>query len=148
MVLNCLPCLFLVASLRFSYTTQGGGPCNASGSTTLMCVVPNFTRLDSEVLMRNISYTKSNVSYTVRYGAAPGPDLRVEELTIDVRPNPVFKEDGSALSQSEFTPGVGGLLRITVSIILITQARHALLYQNGCISQNNTCTILFKGRQS
>ena len=104
-----------------------------------MCVVPNFTRLDSEVPI-------SNVSYTVKYGAAPGPDLRVEELTIDVRQNPVFKEDGSALSQSEFIPGVGGLLRITVSIILITQAQHALLYQNGCISQNNPCTILFKGR--
>ena len=106
-----------------------------------MCVVPNFTRLDSELLMRNISYT-------VKYGAAPGPDLTVDELTIDVRQNPFFEEDGSALSQSEFTPGVFGLLRITVSIILITQARHALLYQNGCISQNNTCTILFKGRQS
>ena len=128
MVLNCLPCLFLVASLRFSYTAQGGGPCIASGSTTLVCVVPNFTRLDSEV-------PKSNVSYTVKYGAAPGPDLRVEELTIDVRQNPVFKEDGSALSQSEFTPGVGGLLRITVNIILFKQEhimyqktlRHALL---------------------
>ena len=77
-----------------------------------MCVVPNFTRLDSELLMRNISYT-------VKYGAAPGPDLRVEELTIDVRQNPFFKEDGSALSQSEFIPGVGGLLRITVSIIFM-----------------------------
>ena len=120
MVLNCLPCLFLVASLRFSYTAQGGGPCNASGSTTLMCVVPNFTRLDSEVPI-------SNISYTVKYGAAPGPDLRVEELTIDVRPNPVFKEDGSALSQSEFIPGVVGLLKITVSFILITQAH--IMYQ-------------------
>ena len=75
-----------------------------------MCILPSFTRQDSEL--------RSNVSYTVRFGAAPGPDLTVEELTINMRPDPFFEEDGTALfSSTEFEPGVGGLLRITVSIM-------------------------------
>lgn len=58
----------------------------------------------------------SNISYTVRFGAVPGPDLTVEELTLHMRPDPFFEEDGSAIiSATEFLSGVGGLLQITVS---------------------------------
>jgi hypothetical protein len=39
--------------------------------------------------------------------------LAIQELTLNLRPDPVFSEDGSALSETEFSPGVGGLLRIT-----------------------------------
>ena len=85
-----------------------GGPCTASGSTALMCVLPSFSRQGSEL--------KLTISYTVRFGAAPGPDLTMEELTLKVKPDPFFKEDGTALvSSTEFLPGVGGLLRISVS---------------------------------
>ena len=71
-----------------------------------MCTLPSFKTSGSEL--------KSNISYTLKYGAAPGPDLTVEALTINMRPDPVFAEDGSALSPTEFLSGVGGLLRITV----------------------------------
>ena len=52
----------------------------------------------------------SNISYTIEVGAAPGPNLTDERLTLDVRPNPVFAEDGSAIDEGE-----SGLLTIVVS---------------------------------
>ena len=73
-----------------------------------MCTLPSFTTSGPEL--------KSNISYTLKYGAAPGPDLTVEALTINMRPNPVFAEGGSALSPTEFLSGTGGLLRITVRV--------------------------------
>ena len=51
-----------------------------------------------------------NISYTIQVGAAPGPDLTIERLTLDVKPNPVFAEDGSAIDEGE-----SGLLTIRVS---------------------------------
>ena len=90
--------------------TEQGGECSiAENSTTLMCTLPSFTMSRPEL--------KSNISYTLKYGAAPGPDLTVEALTINMRPNPVFAEDGSGLSPTEFSSGTGGLLRITVSLL-------------------------------
>ena len=81
-----------------------------NSTTTLMCTLPSFKTSGPEL--------KSNISYTLKYGAAPGPDLTVEALTINIRRNPVFAEDGSALSPTEFLSGTGGLLRITVSLLL------------------------------
>ena len=52
----------------------------------------------------------SNISYTIEVGAAPGPNLTDGRLTLDVRPNPVFAEDGSAIDEGE-----SGLLTIVVS---------------------------------
>ena len=69
----------------------------------MMCLLPNFTTSGSEL--------KSNISYTVMFGSAPGPDLTVEELTLSVRPDPVFAEDGSALSDNQVS---SDLLRIKV----------------------------------
>ena len=81
----------------------------ADNSTTVMCTLPSFTVSGPEL--------KSNISYTLKYGAAPGPDLTVEALTINMRPDPVFAEDGSALSPTVFFSGRGGLLRINVSLL-------------------------------
>ena len=70
----------------------------------MRCLVPNI----------NLTAPQSNVSYTVLFGAAQGPDLTREELTLDLRPDPVFAEDGSALEDNQFTTGEITLLRITV----------------------------------
>ena len=80
-----------------------GGPCNGSLGYEMKCIVPNITLSE-----------QANISYTVRIGAAPGPDLTREELTLDLRPNPVFAEDGSALESNELTGGGTTILRITV----------------------------------
>ena len=56
----------------------------------------------------------SNISYTIEVGAAPGPNLTDGRLTLDVRPNPVFAEDGSAIDDNEIAAGEGGLLTIIV----------------------------------
>ena len=57
----------------------------------------------------------SNISYTIEVGAAPGPNLTDGRLTLDVRPNPVFAEDGRAIDDNEIATGEGGLLTIVVS---------------------------------
>ena len=82
-----------------------GGPCSpiAEAGTSMVCVVPNFTSPVSGL---------KNISYTIRVGAVPGPDLTNMDLTLDVKPNPVFTEDGSAIVGSE----MGGLLFLTVSV--------------------------------
>ena len=89
-----------------------GRPCTPGMSaepgiqvTSMTCVVPDFASRVTRL---------KNISYTIRVGAAPGPDLTNGALTLDMKPNPVFSEDGSAIADSE----VGGLLFITVSAIL------------------------------
>ena len=77
--------------------------------TSMTCVVPNITSFTSSV-----SGLK-NISYTIRVGAAPGPDLTNGALTLDMKPNPVFTEDGSAIEDNQFS---GGLLTLIVSSIL------------------------------
>ena len=57
----------------------------------MICVIPQFT----------INGQPSNISYTIQVGAAPGPDLTDGRLTLDVKPNPVFAEDGSAIDEGE-----------------------------------------------
>ena len=91
------------------YSIQGG-LCNGSSGTQLVCIVPAFTAASSS------SETRSNISYTVKFGAAPGPDLTDTMLTLDLRPDPVFAEDGSALERREFPAGEESVLRISVSI--------------------------------
>ena len=71
----------------------------------MTCIVPNTTISEMAI---------ANISYTVRIGAAAGPDLTREDLTLDLRPNPVFAEDGSALESNELTGGGTTILRITV----------------------------------
>ena len=85
-------------------------------TTTLLCTLPSFTTSGPEL--------KSNISYTLKYGAAPGPDLTVETLTIAVRPNPAFTEDGSALFPTTFSSGTGGLLRIIVRFNLLNNTKN------------------------
>ena len=47
-------------------------------------------------------------------GNAPGPDLTLAELTLEVRPNPVFNEDGSAIEENKHTIGQGTHLKLKV----------------------------------
>ena len=80
-----------------------GGPCTPSVSTepgtSIVCVVPNFTSIVSGL---------KNISYTIRVGMVPGPDLTKMDLILDMKPNPVFSEDGSAITENE----MGSLLFI------------------------------------
>ena len=52
-----------------------------------------------------------NISYTIQVGAAPGPSLTNGRLTLDVKPNPVFAEDGSAIEEGE-----SGLELLTIRV--------------------------------
>ena len=86
-----------------------GGPCtpivSTEAGTSMACVVPNFTSPVSGL---------KNISYTIRVGAVPGPDLTNMDLTLDVKPNPVFPEDGSAIVDNQFS---GGLITLKVSLL-------------------------------
>ena len=84
-----------------------GGPCNGSLGNVMTCLLPNFTSTTSNMM-------KSDIAYTVMFGAAPGPDFTIQELTLTVRPDPVFLEDGSAIKDTSVD--VDSLLRITVSL--------------------------------
>ena len=86
-----------------------GGPCSVM-NTEMTCVLPNFTSL--------VTGLPTNISYTVRVGAAPGPDLTNEDLILSGKKNPDFAEDGSALTTNEVAIGEGGLITITVSFCL------------------------------
>ena len=80
-----------------------GGPCTPIViGTSMVCVVPNFTSTVSGL---------KNISYTITVGLVPGPDLTNMDLTLDMKPNPLFSEDGSAITENEMS----GLLLITVS---------------------------------
>ena len=81
-----------------------GGPCTVN-KTEMICVIPPF----------EVNGLPSNISYTIEVGAAPGPNLTDGRLTLDVRPNPVFAEDGSAIDDNEIAAGEGGLITIRVS---------------------------------
>ena len=81
------------------YHSIQGGPCTVN-KTEMICVIPEF----------EVNGLPPNISYTIEVGAAPGPNLTDGRLTLDVRPNPVFAEDGSAIDEGE-----SGLLTIVVS---------------------------------
>ena len=66
------------------------GPCNGSLGNVMTCLLPNFTSTTSNMM-------KSGIAYKVMFGAAPGPDFTMLQLTLTVRPDPVFLEDGSAI---------------------------------------------------
>ena len=76
-----------------------------TGVMMMTCVLPNFTA----------SGLPTNISYTIRVGAAPGPDLTNEDLTLNARVDPVFLTDGSALADSEISAGEDSLLTLRVS---------------------------------
>jgi plexin A len=80
------------------------GRCNGRKGNTMICSLPRFTTQEPDL---------SNISYTVRFGDAPGPNRTRAELTLESRPDPVFPEDGTALSQTEFSPGSGAALTIS-----------------------------------
>ena len=86
------------------YSLQEVGRCNGREGNTMICSLPRFTT-------QELTY----ISYTVRFGDAPGPNRTRAELTLESRPDPVFPEDGTALSQTEFSPGSGAALTISVS---------------------------------
>ena len=85
------------------YHSIQGGPCTAT-KTEMICVIPSF----------EVNGLPSNIGYTIQVGAAPGPNLTDGRLTLTVRPNPVFAEDGSAIVDNEIAAGEGGLLTIRV----------------------------------
>ena len=70
----------------------------------MICVIPKFDGVPP-----------NDISYTIQVGAAPGPNLTNGRLTLTVRPDPVFAEDGSAIVDNELIAGEGGLLTIVVS---------------------------------
>ena len=74
----------------------------------MTCVLPNFTSL--------VTGLPTNISYTVRVGAAPGPDLTNGDLILSGKNDPNFAKYGSALTTSEVPIGGGGLIAITVSL--------------------------------
>ena len=86
---------------------QEGGPCNGSLGDVMTCLLPNFTS----------NMMKSDIAYTVMFGAAPGPDFTMQQLSLTVRPDPVFLEDGSAIKDSSVDGD--SLLWITVSLIIV-----------------------------
>ena len=99
------------------YGPQSGGiEVVVSGSqldslgNVMTCLLPNFTSTTSNAM-------KSDIVYTVMIGAAPGPDFTKQQLTLTVRPDPVFLEDGSAIKDT--LVDVDSLLRITVSLIIV-----------------------------
>ena len=114
-----------------------GVVCSVKDTNTLECLLPNFSTVDSDL--------KSNISYTVRYGGAPGPDLTLTELVLHQRPNPYFPEDGSALSPTEFSPGTTGLLRITVSLTITdhVMVNHGPQYNEFCYDWQNFIYVLY-----
>ena len=57
-------------------------------STTMACVIPSFM---------STTQLPTNVSYTIRVGDAPGPDLTNEALTLSVVPDPIFTTVESAI---------------------------------------------------
>ena len=71
---------------------------------SMACLVPAFFS-SSEL---------TNVSYTIRVGNAPGPDLSNAALILRTVVNPVFAEDGSAI----VLIGSNSLLTLKVSILL------------------------------
>ena len=86
-------------------------------STTMACVIPSFM---------SATQLPTNVSYTIRVGDAPGPDLTNEALTLKMVPDPIFATDGSAIvGGSEHTVGSGALLVINVSV-------HSSFFGSGC----------------
>ena len=77
--------------------------------STLVCSAPDFpTTLEDPV---------NDVSYTIQMGNAPGPNLTLEDLTLVVRLNPVFAEDGTAIEDNQLTIGEGSLLTLKVNKI-------------------------------
>ena len=93
----------LLVALLYCSSVQGGN-CTVS-QTSLTCTAPMF----------NTTELLANISYTVRVGNAPGPDLTNSPLTLDVQPNPVFAEDGTAIVNREHAIGEEFLLTIIVS---------------------------------
>ena len=89
---------------------QEGGPCNGSLGDVMTCLLTNFTSTTSNMM-------KSDIAYTVMFGAVPGPDFTMQQLTLTVRPDPVFLEDVSAIKDTSVD--VDSLLRITVSLIIV-----------------------------
>ena len=76
------------------------------GVMMMTCVLPNYMA----------SGLPTNISYTIRVGAAPGPDLSNEDLILNARFDPVFITDGSALEDSEISAGEDSLLILRVSV--------------------------------
>ena len=100
------------------------------GVMTMTCVLPNYTA----------SGLPTNISYTIRVGAAPGPDLSNEDLTLNTRADPVFITDGSALEDSEISTGEGGLLKIKVSVA-VTAASHCPLTPPLSLQGSNLASV-------
>ena len=74
----------------------------------MACVIPAFSS-SSEL---------TNVSYTIRVGNAPGPDLNNAALILRTVVNPVFAVDGSAVMDYRPINGSNSPLTLKVSILL------------------------------
>ena len=82
-----------------------------------MCLTPSFPSMEDPV---------SNVTYTIQMENAPGPDLTLENLILDVRLNPVFAEDGSAIVDNQLTIGEGSLLTLMVKRLNKIPSMHTI----------------------
>ena len=82
----------------------------ASGSS-ITCVFPPLND-DVETL--------ENISYTIEVGGAAGPNLSLPALNLNLRPNPVFPEDGTALVDNEYTIGSNTVVEVKVGLYMVT----------------------------
>ena len=93
----------------------------------MTCVTPSFT---------SAAGLPANISYIIRAGYAPGPDLTNEALTLQAVPDPVFATDGSAIvifvGASEHEIGSG--------ILLINVCVHLSMFCCGC-SDEFVCSL-------
>ena len=103
------------------------GQCNGGQGNTMTCTLPTFT---------SSANTLADISYSVVFGDAAGPNRMLAGLRLEYKPDPVFATDGTALMPTEFSPGSGAALTITVSLIHFLC--HAIPQSVCCISNSGT----------
>ena len=92
--------------------------CTVLNSMAISCVTPPLTRMQSG--------DSDGVNYTILIDNAPGPDLTMMSLQINVLPNPGnFK-----LVDNEYNIGSGTAIRIMVRHLTITKGTPVLLTFN------------------
>ena len=82
--------------------------------------------------------TLTNISYTIHVGNAPGPDLTDENLILNLLPNPVFAEDGSALEDNHHIIGKSSWLTLKVSAPFVLELMEIM----ACFVRATTCQVL------
>ena len=81
--------------------------CRPESPTLLVCTAPALSGGDP---------MDSSINYTIIMDNAPGPS-NSGDLRLSLVPNPNIATDGSALVNSQFTPGTVILIRVHISAI-------------------------------